>query len=134
MRQTSDRIVATIDVDDIFTLNSALILRLINENDYEFVLGVLNSNIGAYIYKSVSQEEGRAFAEVKPQNVRKLFIPSDKDIKKPISDLVNEIMNILRNDPTQSIDEHLKQINDLLYEYYNLSKQEIEIIEKEVNY
>ncbi len=129
LRQTSDKIIATIDNNNVFTLNSTLIIRLLDESDYESVLGVLNSNIGQFIYKSVSQEEGRAFAEVKPQNVRKLYIPNDAVIKQTISCLVNEI---LANNSLKI--EKMKAINEALYVYYELTDEEIQLIEKETNY
>lgn len=129
IRQTADKIIATIDTTDSFVLDSLLVLRLINENDYEFVLGVLNSSIGQFIYKSISQEEGRAFAQVKPQNVRKLYVPTDDGIKDKISSLVKEIMadvNLKK--------EKIKEINKTLYDYYELTDEEIQLVGKETDY
>ncbi len=134
LRQTSDKIIATLDEEDIFTLNSTLIIRLINEDDYEFVLGILNSNIGAFIYKNVSQEEGRAFAEVKPQNVRKLLIPNEDEVKETISNLVRECLTRKREDSNSDISSQLRSINETLNHYYDLSDEEIALIEKEIDY
>lgn len=134
LRQTSDKIIATLDENDIFTLNSTLIIRLINEEDYEFVLGVLNSNIGAFMYKNVSQEEGRVFAEVKPQNVRKLFVPNKNDIKEKITSLVTECLSKKKEDNNSDISSQLLTINKALYDYYELNDKEIALIEKEINY
>ena len=134
LRQTSDRIIATIDENNLFTLDSLLIVRLINECDYEFVLGVMNSNIGIYIYKNVSQEEGRTFAQVKPQNVRKLFIPNKTDIKETISNLVRECLTIKSLDANGDINSQLESINAALYQYYELTDEEINLIEKEIDY
>ena len=36
---------------------------------------MLNSTLTDFLYKKLTQEEGRAFAQVKPANVRKLYIP-----------------------------------------------------------
>lgn len=90
LRQTSDSIRATLDTDAFYTLNSILVFK-IAENfgiTEEFALLSLNSKLNNLVYKSITQEEGRTFAEVKPQNVRKLFIP-----KISLED--QEIFNIL---------------------------------------
>ena len=40
------------------------------------------------MYQSISQEKGRAFAEVKPINVRKLFIPkADSALQQKIENV-----------------------------------------------
>jgi hypothetical protein len=78
MRQTADSIRATIDDDEFFVLNSILVLKLKPDApiSYEAVLGVLNCALNNFVYRSLTQEEGRPFAEVKPKNVRKLLIPN----------------------------------------------------------
>lgn len=77
MRQTSDSIRAALDENGFYALDSILIFKLKPECEmsYKFVVTILNSKVNNYIYKNFTQEEGRTFAQVKPQNVRKLFIP-----------------------------------------------------------
>ena len=96
-------------------------------NDIEFVLGVLNSSINNFIYRNLTQEKGRAFAEVKPKNVRKLYIPNMED--NDIHEVENCVRELLEN---TDVEKNLNTINDKLYEFYRLNKEEIELIEKEV--
>lgn len=76
MRQTSDSIRCVYDDMGFYTLDSILIFKKnTTEYSYKYIASVLNSLLTDFLYKKLSQEEGRAFAQVKPANVRKLYIP-----------------------------------------------------------
>ena len=129
MRQTSDRIRATIDSENFYILNSSLILKLKDGSNYsyEFVLGILNSSLNNFIYRNLTQEKGRAFAEVKPKNVRKLYVPKMKSEQiKIIENCVEELLNDI------SVKSNLDIIDSTIYSFYGLDEDEIGIIEKEV--
>ena len=124
MRQTSDSIRAVFDNNDYYPLNSILTLRL--EEDcgysYHFVLGVLNSTLTNYVYQSISQEKGRAFAEVKPINVRKLYIPKpNKELQKNIEVIVKQIMS-----HQIEKDAGMAQIDTLLFNYYDITPEDLQ--------
>lgn len=129
MRQTSDCIRATIDENGYYALNTLLVLKLKDTAtvSYEFALAVLNSKVNNYVYRSLTQEKGRTFAEVKPKNVRKLYLPNiDKSQQEKYMTIVNGILNC-------SIDraEGMKQIDHMLYELFSLTDNEIRLIEAE---
>jgi adenine-specific DNA-methyltransferase len=132
LRQTSDSIRATYDDSGFYVLNSILVLQLkVNIGySYNFVLGVLNSKLCNYFYQLFSQELGRTFAEVKPKNVRKLYIPkiNSKDQMK-IESLVKTILENKKNDPNYDSKDLEIEIDRELYSIYNLSPEEIAIIE-----
>ena len=86
------------------------------------------------MYKNVSHEEGRAFAEVKPQNVRKLFVPRNDAIKNSVSEIVKKCLARKRKDSNNDISSQLAEINKALYKYYDLSEEEVALIEKEIDY
>lgn len=76
LRQTSDSIKATLDTNKYYVLNSILVFKnKSTEFTYPLILASLNSSVNAFLYSKFSQEGGRTFAEVKPNNVRKLFVP-----------------------------------------------------------
>jgi hypothetical protein len=77
LRQTSDSIRATIDENEYFALDSILIVKLQSnfQASLKYVLAILNSRLTNFIYKNLTQEEYRAFAQVKSKNVRKLLVP-----------------------------------------------------------
>lgn len=95
MRQTSDSIRATYDDNGYYTLNSILVFKINQQIDvsYKYALILLNSKLNHLVYKNNTQEEGRTFAEVKPQNVRKLFIPKiSKEEQKVFEILCDYLM------------------------------------------
>lgn len=132
MRQTSDSIRATYDDKEYFPLNSILTLKL-KENcgySYKYILGILNSKLNNYIYQSISQEKGRAFAEVKPINVRKLYVPVlSTDLQVPIIHLVDQILYLKKQDPQTDTSTLEAEIDQLVYQFYGLSDEEIAIVE-----
>lgn len=76
MRQTSDSIRCVYDDMGFYTLDSILIFKKnTTKYSYKYIASVLNSSLTDFLYKKLSQEEGRTFAQVKPANVRKLYIP-----------------------------------------------------------
>ncbi len=79
MRQTSDRIRATIDSSGFYVIDSILVFKKAKKTDfdYKYLLSILNSSITDFLYTKFTQEDGRTFAQVKPLNVRKLFIPNE---------------------------------------------------------
>lgn len=90
MRQTSDRIRAAFDRDEFYVLNSILVFKKRNEIElsYKFILASLNSSVNEFLYSKFTQEDGRTFAEVKPKNVRKLFVPNSNNKSQSITSLI----------------------------------------------
>ena len=104
-------------------MNSLLVLKLKKDvaYSYKFVLAVLNSTLNNYIYRNLTQEKGRTFAEVKPKNVRKLFIPQiSEEEQKPYEQLVSDIL-----DGVIEKEEGMAKIDQKLYDFYQLSNEEI---------
>ncbi|MGN0105786.1 Eco57I restriction-modification methylase domain-containing protein [Methanobrevibacter ruminantium] len=79
-RQTSDRIVATYDNQQYFTLDSThvLISKKINT---KFFLAIYNSKLINFFYQTIVPEIGKTFAQVKTVNLNQLpiIIPNEKE-------------------------------------------------------
>ena len=132
MRQTSDSIQATYDTDNYYPLNSILTLRLKVGcgYSYKYILGILNSKLANWLYQNISQEKGRAFAEVKPINVRKLYVPKISDKKQNIiASIVDEILIAKNKNPFVDTSVMESKIDRIIYNLYDLSEDEIKIIE-----
>lgn len=84
-----------------------------------------------WVYQNISQEKGRAFAEVKPINVRKLYVPkiSHKD-QTLLESIVDKILIAKKNNPSADTSVLETKIDRLVYQLYNLTDEEIQIIEK----
>jgi len=95
MRQTSDRIRATNDSNGFYVIDSILVFKKSQKTDfsYKYLLSILNSTITDFLYTKFTQEGGRTFAQVKPLNVRKLFVPnSNKNSQKITSFIVDYLI------------------------------------------
>jgi len=90
MRQTSDRIRAVFDKDEFYVLDSILVFKKRNDSELscKFILASLNSSVNEFLYSKFTQEEGRTFAQVKPKNVRKLFVPNSNYNTQSVTSLI----------------------------------------------
>ena len=136
-----DRIVATLDENGYYfvgTVNSVIL----NDNSYDikFILGLLNSNLFNTYFKKrfTTISLTSSFLGVLP--VIKLETESKKEIAKQISKNVIQLLTLneeLLNSNLQSKKEQIQdrleylssKINELVYELYNLTKEEIKLIE-----
>lgn len=129
LRQTGDKLIAAYDNENYFAINSLLILRLVNYSDYKYVLALLNSKLLQYYYSNIAQEDGRAFAEVKPANIKRLPIPNTTFAQKQNLKLQSEQMIKLNKQFHEEIDSALelikseyqpKKISQNLEKFYTL--------------
>lgn len=108
MRQTSDSIRATLDDKGYYCIDSILVFK-INPKiqvSYKYALIMLNSKLNNFIYKIITQEEGRTFAQVKPQNVRKLFIPKITKEEQKVFEILCDYLMFLNDDRNEAIFNH----------------------------
>jgi len=86
-----------------------------------------------YLYSYLSQEtEGRAFAQVKTTYVKKLPIPLNAS-SDGIDSLVKQIASIKTQDANADVSRLERQIDELVYSVYGLTKDEIKTIESGVS-
>ena len=109
MRQTSDKIRCVYDEKGYFVLDSILIFK---KNtmlfSYKYIATVLNSCVTDYIYKKLTQEEGRTFAQVKPINVRKLYIPKVENKEQKLLETLYDYMVFLKNVESNQVDKTIR--------------------------
>lgn len=97
MRQTSDSIRCVYDENGFYVLDSILVLKKNTSlYSYKYIATVLNSKLTDYLYKKLTQEEGRTFAQVKPINVRKLYIPKASEEDQEILSILYDYMAVLK--------------------------------------
>jgi type I restriction-modification system DNA methylase subunit len=85
IRQTADRIIAHLDDTQSVNLNNVYnIGRPRNGLEIKYILAILNSTLMKVVYRAVSQEKGKLFAEVKKVYLEKLPIkPLNKEQQRP---------------------------------------------------
>ncbi len=131
IRQTANRIMAAYDDEKWYCLKSGLIIQLPEESkvSYFYLLGLLNSNLMDFIYRDLVNEEARIFPEVKPVQLFKLPIKVSEDkIQKQVEVYVSKVIeyNKMGKDPL----EIEKQIDEMVYKLYDLTEEEIKIVEE----
>ena len=130
-RQTADEIIAAFDENNYYyanTLHGTAIL----DNDYNpyYVLGVLNSKVTTWFYRSNTDEEGKTFAQIKIELRRRLPIPkADTPTQKPIIKRVDRILAAKRANRQADTSALESEIDQLVYQLYDLTKEEIAIVD-----
>ncbi|MDM3857816.1 MAG: TaqI-like C-terminal specificity domain-containing protein [Aphanizomenon gracile PMC649.10] len=74
IRQTASEIVASLDFENLFLIDSLYLFKPDNEKDIYFLISLLNSLLINSIYKFLCPEEGKAFAQVKIINLKPIPI------------------------------------------------------------
>ncbi len=138
MRQTGDSLVAAIDTKKHLCLNNMHVLvKKVSEVSTHYLLGVLNSKLMNWYYQILNPEAGEALAEVKKTNVAILPIKISAD---EISKLVKRQIDLHQQltaaktpqDTTllqRQIDATDRQIDQLVYQLYGLTEEEIALVE-----
>lgn len=130
VRQTGDSIIATIIGANIICRDNLHICIPKNKINCYFVLGILNSKLINFIYRYINPEQGEALAQVKKIHVEQLPIAKPKD-EKPIVDIVSQILAIKKEDSGADTRVLENQIDLLVYKLYNLTYDEILIVDPE---
>ncbi len=151
IRETGKRITATLDLEYRYFLSSLYAIYfkekiLNNEFDLKFLLGILNSELANYFVKLIALNltEG-AFTKVRTNQLARLPIvilmsKQDEVIKNEISNLVDQLLQLnlekteikLQTKISQfesKIDYYENKINQLVYQLYELTEEEIKIVE-----
>ena len=153
MRRTDDRLFATREDNSAICVNSCHVIKLRNCSgqslEYSYLLGLLNSHFMQKVFElSNPQMVNKVFAEIKVVYVRRLPIrvinfsdPTDKANHDRMVELVETMLKLHKhlavtktNHEKSLIQRQInvtdKQIDQLVYELYGLSDEEIRIVEE----
>ena len=141
VRQTGDRIIATLIGANIICRNNLHVI-ISNEINHKFILGILNSKLTDFYYFQINPERGEVLAEVKKQHVEQLPIPKNVSDKQQteIIKFVEQLLKLNADKQNTTLPNQLEMINNriehteskinqIIYELYNLTKEEIKLIE-----
>ena len=152
IRQTGDSLIATYD-DYKFIVRDNLYTIVNTSSSYlslKYILGILNSSFLNWYYQNIiNNEKGEALAQVKRGHLAILPIPTldkskkaDKTKHDQIVSLVDQMLELkqkaiaepnqqLRTMITRQIEGVDKAIDKAVYGLYNLSDDEIKVVEGE---
>jgi len=108
--------------------------------DSKYILAVLNSRLVDVFYKSIANALGNRAVRYFSQYVEQIPVPvADSKKQKPLIDLVDQILAITKDDdylenPAKQakVREYERQIDQLVYELYGLTEDEIKIVEETI--
>ncbi|MEI6702653.1 MAG: TaqI-like C-terminal specificity domain-containing protein, partial [Deltaproteobacteria bacterium] len=135
MRRTDDRLMCSIELMSAICVNSCHVIKqkpdLVPQFSYEFLMAVLNSRLTQYYFELTNpQMKGKVFAEIKVVYVENLPIPNAiTEQQKPVTDLVDQILAAKKADAKADTTDLEKRIDELVYQLYGLTDEEIEVVE-----
>lgn len=109
-------------------------MSLNNEDNLLLILPFINSKVCQYFIRVFAAPRlGNTFIETKILHLLKLPMPVISENKKVVLlEKVKEIISVKENDIYQDTSELEKALNQIVYQCYNLSDDEIKIIENNV--
>jgi len=144
---TGDAIILALDKDKYFVTDGLYLFGVHKHINIKYLMGVLNSKLFLFIYRLLTLEKGRVLAQVKPTILERLPIRSidftnsnDKLNHDRMVQLVDQMLE-LHKQLTEAKTDHEKtliqrqieatdkQIDKLVYELYDLTPEEIAIVE-----
>ena len=134
IRQSAKEIITTIDLGKSAANNSLYVFSLRDNSQKTidflyFLCGFLNTDFVTYYAQQMNIirfSQGKQ-PQIKIGDLGTINIPNDDNLKNDISDLCKELYKDI--DSKESIK---KQIDEIVYNYYNLTDAEIENIEKSI--
>lgn len=129
-RQTADEIIACFDSNNFYYSNTLHGTAITDPNcDPLYILGVLNSKLMTFYYRNITTENGKVFAQVKIELLRKLpiRIVSKKDQEK-ITKIVIELQEKKKSNINANTSDLESQIDELVMDLYGLNEEEKEVI------
>lgn len=133
-RRVSSSLIFTYDDEQYYALNT---LVIVNKIDYQigpslkFILGLMNSKLMNYIYVNKFKSTKTVFSEIQARSVKELPIPIvSRDFELDLVVLVEKIL-ISKKQNKNTVDIE-NQIDQLVYQLYNFTEEEIKIIEDSI--
>lgn len=149
LRQTADHVIATMDYKGMWFGRSIIAITPTRDSPYqmEYFLGLLNSRYFLWLYSELVEETGRVFAQVKLSKIKQLpvrLIQFAALAERPMHDRMVQLVEQILEAKTQLASAQTerdkafyeskcatldRQIDNLVYELYDLTDGEIAIVE-----
>lgn len=146
LRQTSDVLRACLDENKYYPQNSIFIIHS-DVVDLKYLVGLLNSKLFQFLYKLGNPQQGKIFAEIKPSVIKSFPIKTLDNLSgehiKHYNDVTQIVDNIIeinkkrlsaksesdKSNYSKQFDLLNNSIDMIIYKLYNLTDEEIKLIE-----
>ncbi len=118
----------TIDTDNQFLDATGYMI----DNNSKQLVGILNSKLWTYLFALISSEIRGGYLRWKRQYLMDMPLPDSFENNKELRSLVDQILTAKEEDPETDTSELEEEIDQLVYELYGLSEEEIGIVEESV--
>jgi hypothetical protein len=108
---------------------TAYIAKAKSELDILFYLGILNSKLLFWYFQNINNEFDQLFPKIKVKEFNALPLPSIEYPSEEISSIVSNILELKARDKKSDISQLETQIDQLVYQLYDLTEEEIAIVE-----
>lgn len=146
IRQIGATPISTFVPANIFTLNTIynVYLKEKNVSDIKFLLGIINSNATKFFWRKNNSDEKKTFPKIKKEAILSIPVPviekKNKQHHDEIVKLVNQLLLLNEEKATSKLSTKISQIeskieycsnriNQLVYQLYELTEDEIKIVE-----
>ena len=100
-----------------------------DEISLKYILGCLNSKITHWYFVNLYNEFDDLFPQIKTNEFKSLPVPNaSKKTQQPIINLVDQILTLKKADPKTDTSDLEHQIDVLVYDLYELTAEEIEVV------
>ena len=134
---------ATIDCEKFWNLNTIYNLQLHPEISYELITGIFNSKLISFWFKNTFVYEDKIFPYVRVSQLEQIPFPIqniNENCKNQIINFVTQLLQLNKDLLIQNLDSQRQQIhskinycddkiNELVYNLYQLCKEEVILIE-----
>ncbi|WP_462266409.1 type IIG restriction enzyme/methyltransferase [Mucilaginibacter sp.] len=109
-------------------------VKIIPGLSLQYILAILNSRLNTYYFSkflSTDTLQG-SYSSIYPEDIRQIPVKIGTiQQQKTILSLVDSILSIRASDPAKEVTMYIKEIDQLVYQLYNLTDEEIKIVEGE---
>lgn len=128
-RRVSSDLIFTYDNSQYYALNTLVVVtkKETCECNLKYLLAIMNSKLMNYIYANKYKSTKKVFSEIQARSVGELPIKV-ANVSELIV-LVDQAIKIKKEDFSADIEDIINKIDRLVYKLYNLSDEEINIIE-----
>ena len=108
---------------------TAYIAKPKSELDILFYLGILNSKLIFWYFQNINNEFDQLFPKIKVKEFNALPVPRIEYASEKVSSIVLNILGLQSKDKKSDISQLENQIDQLVFQLYELTEEEIKIIE-----